>query len=187
MISLRLGLAALFVTFTGAVSIGSAAHADSDALDLGIGSARLLGDESSYLTAGAGAFNIQDHRESSASAEGNVEFHYGSKLFYVGPAVGLLATVQGGFYGYAGGYADIAFGQFVLTPFVGMGAYHRGGGEDLGGVFEFRESLDLAYQFDGQSRLGVQFAHLSNGGINGRNSGDNEVLVTYAIPLQVTF
>lgn len=144
---------------------------------------RLLDSEPSYLDLGVGAFDIQGHRESSTTAEGRVEFRYGQKLFFLGPAVGVLANPQGGVFGYAGVYTDIAFGRFVLTPLGGVGAYHRGGSEDLGGVFQFRISANLAYEFDNHSRLGANFAHISNAGIHNRNPGDNEVLLTYALPL----
>jgi hypothetical protein len=68
-----------------------------------------------------------------------------------------------------------------------VGGYHRGGSEDLGSTFQFRLSADLSYQFDNQSRLGLQFAHISNAGIIRTNPGENELLLTYAIPLQMPF
>jgi hypothetical protein len=43
----------------------------------------------------------------------------------------------------------------------------------------------VSYAFANQSRLGVQLAHVSNGG-TGRdhlNPGPNEALLTYAVPL----
>jgi hypothetical protein len=68
-----------------------------------------------------------------------------------------------------------------------VGGYHQGGSEDLGSIFQFRLSADLSYQFDNQSRLGVQFAHISNAGIRRVNPGENELLLTYGLPLQVPF
>jgi len=144
---------------------------------------QFLGDEPSYIDFGAGAFDIQAHRESPTTPEGRVEFRYGQKLLYLGPAAGLLANTRGGIFGYAGLYADIAWGRVVLTPLGAVGAYRRGSSEDLGGTFQFRTSVDLAYEFDSRSRLGVQFAHISNAGIRKRNPGDNELLATYALPL----
>lgn len=168
--------------------IGGAAHAQTTPSGgLALGPFGLAGDEPSYLDFGAGAFDIQSHRESSPEPEGRIEFRYGKKLFYLGPAIGLLGTTQGGIFGYAGIYADLAFGRFVLTPLAAAGVYHHGGGEDLGGVFQFRLSADLAYAFDNQTRLGVQFAHISSASINNRNPGDNELLLTYAIPLSLPF
>jgi hypothetical protein len=148
---------------------------------------RLMGNEPSYLDFGAGAFDIHGHHGTPTTAEGKVEFRYGKKLLYVGPAIGVLGNTRGGVFGYGGFYADLALGHFVLTPLAAVGGYHRGGSENLGGAFQFRLSADLSYQFDNQSRLGVQFAHISNAGISRVNPGENELLLTYAIPLQVPF
>jgi lipid A 3-O-deacylase len=145
---------------------------------------QLLGDEPSYLDFGVGVFNNQGHNRSPATAEGRVEFRFAEKLLYFGPAAGLLVNTRGGVFGYAGIYTDIVWGRFVLTPFGGLGFYDRGSGEDLGGAFQFRLSANLAYEFDGGSRLGAQFAHISNAGIHARNPGDDELLLTFALPLR---
>ena len=152
----------------------------------GSGPAHLVGDEASHLDLGAGAFDIQGDRDERPSAVGQVEFRYGRKLFFIGPAVGILATTKGAVFGYAGIYADFKFGQFVVTPLGAVGGYRQGGGEDLGGAFQFRPSIAVSYEFADQSRIGVQIAHISNAG-TGRdhlNPGPNEVLLTYAIPLR---
>ena len=64
-----------------------------------------------------------------------------------------------------------------------MGGYHTGDSSDLGGVFEFRLSLDIAYRFDNRHRLGVRAAHISNGGVNEQNPGEEELFLTYSIPV----
>ncbi len=123
---------------------------------------QVIADEPSYIDLAAGAFDIQGHRELPTAPEGRGEFRFGRKLFYVGPAAGVLANTQGGVFGYAGFYTDFAWDRFVLTPLGAIGAYHRGGSEDLGGVFQFRIAANLAYEFDNAGRLGVTFAHISN-------------------------
>jgi lipid A 3-O-deacylase len=152
-----------------------------------LGPISILGDGPSYLELGAGAFNMQAHREAGTSGVGSAEFHYGNKLFFIGPAIGLLANTKGGVYGYGGFYSDIAWGNVVLTPFAGLGGYHQGGSIDLGNTFEFRLSAQISYQFDDKSRLGLKFAHISNSGISNRNPGENELLATYSIPLDLPF
>jgi len=147
----------------------------------------VLGDQPSYLDLAAGAFDIPIHRGAVTTGEGRVEFRYGEKLFYIGPAVGLLVNGKGGVYGYGGFYADIAFDRFVVTPLAAVGTYRRGDGPDLGGTLEFRLSINAAYELDNKSRVGLQIAHISNAGIYHRNPDDNEVLVTYAFPLHWPF
>jgi len=82
----------------------------------------VLGDEPSYLDLAAGVFDIPIHRGAVTTGEGRVEFRYGGKLFYIGPAVGLLVNGKGGVYGYGGFYADIAFDRLVVTPLAAVGA-----------------------------------------------------------------
>jgi hypothetical protein len=168
--------------------IGFSAHmavAQSDPASLG--PIKVLGDEPSYLDFGGGAFNIQGHRQSDTTGVGDIELHYGRKLFFLAPAVGLLADTKGGVFGYGGIYSDIAYGRIVITPLAAIGGYHRGGSIDLGGTFQFRLSMTGAYEFDDGSRLGVRFAHTSNAGTNKRNPGENELLLTYAVPLRLPF
>jgi lipid A 3-O-deacylase len=157
----------------------------SETLDLG--PIHVAGDEASYLDLGAGAFDIQGHHEFPTSAEGRVEFRYGKKLFCIGPAIGVLANTQGGIFGYGGIYADFKFGQVVVTPLIAVGGYHRGGGEDLGATFLGRFSVAVSYELSNQSRIGLQFAHVSNAGTGRRNAnpGENELLLTYAVPLKL--
>lgn len=152
------------------------------------GPVEVLGDELSYVDLGVGAFNIQGHRDSTTSPEANIEFRYGKKLFFIGPMVGILATENGGVFGYGGFYSDIAlYKHVVITPVAALGGYHRGGGIDLGETFQFRLSATIAYEFNDRSRLGVKFAHISNAGIGSHNPGDNELLLTYALPLHLSF
>ncbi|MEB8491533.1 acyloxyacyl hydrolase, partial [Acidithiobacillus ferriphilus] len=40
-----------------------------------------------------------------------------------------------------------------------------------------------AYQFANQSRLGIKIAHISNAYIANEDPGEDEVLLTYALPL----
>jgi lipid A 3-O-deacylase len=152
-----------------------------------LGETQAAGGAVSHLDLGMGAFDIQGDRGVHPSPVGQIEFRYGRKLFSVGPAVGILANTRGAIFGYGGLYADFRVGRFVVTPLGAVGGYRRSGGEDLGGTFQFGASVEFSYQFDNQSRLGAQVAHISNGGTGRRNlnPGPNELLLTYAIPLHL--
>jgi hypothetical protein len=173
----------LFLFAALALPVGYSAMAESTGDSSG--GLALLGDEPDYVGIGAGAFNIQGHTQSSPSGELNLEIRGGKKWWNIGPVGGVVANADGGIYGYAGGYADITFDHFVVTPLAAVGAYSRGGSQDLGGVFQFRLALEAAYQFDSGSRAGVEFAHISNAGIDDRNPGENELLAKYSIPLDL--
>ena len=105
----------------------------------------------------------------------------GKKLAFVGPVVGIFLNNNGFSYGYAGIYADFGYGRFVLTPLVAAGVCHQGDGVDIGGTFEFRESLEIAYRLGERLRAGAALAHISNGNIYENNPGQNDLLLTIAV------
>jgi len=178
----HIGYPALVLALLCSIGAGKAAAQPSGA-PLELGSAQVAADEASYLDLGIGTFGTRVGHIAPDAGEGRVELRYGKKLFYLGPALGLLANTRGGVFGYAGLYADLHFGNLVITPLGGVGGYHRGDGEHLGGTFEFRLSLAAAYEFADRSRLGLQLGHISNAGIHDINPSDNELLVTYSLPL----
>ena len=148
-----------------------------------LGPIELLGDGPSYAEMGVGAFDvfaIQGKRTTSAAAE--AQLRWGRKAWFIGPAIGLMGNTDGGVFGYAGIYTDLVYGHVVFTPVLGLGGYAQGDSKELGGVFEFRSELGVAYQFHDGSRLGMRIAHLSNAGIYNQNPGEEELHVTYALP-----
>jgi len=146
-----------------------------------------LADEASYIDIGLGAFDaFRPKSESSADRStafaGRAEFRYGRKFSYLGPAGGIVANRDGGWMAYGALYGEAKSGPIVVTPLAGVAAYHQGNSQDLGGVFQFRFSLSIAYQLEDRSRLGIQVARVTNAGISRSNPGDNELLLIYAIP-----
>jgi hypothetical protein len=139
-------------------------------------------DDPSFISLGAGAFDVL-HDGTAGELRG--EFRSGHKLLgFLKPFVGVSATTDGAVYGYFGPAVDIYFGRrIVLTGMTAVGAYHHGDGLDLGHWVEFRSGLELAYRFDGRSRFGVGFHHISNIGIGDENPGTEILGIFYAIPL----
>ena len=137
------------------------------------------GNEADNLLLGAGVFDLRDE----ISPGGTIEYRFGRKVFVAGFSLGLVANTRGGLFGYAGLYSDLSYGKLYFTPQLAMGGYHEGNSSDLGGVFQFRMSVDLAYRFDNGHRLGVRAAHISNASIHDRNPGEEELLLTYSFSL----
>jgi lipid A 3-O-deacylase len=137
------------------------------------------GNEADNLLLGAGVFDIRDE----TSAAGTIEYRFGRKVFVIGFSLGLLANTDGGLFGYVGAYSDLSYNKIYFTPQLAMGGYEEGSSSDLGGVFQFRLSLDVAYRFDNGHRVGVRAAHISNGGVNEQNPGEEELFLTYSISL----
>ena len=137
------------------------------------------GNEADNVLLGAGVFDLRHH----ASAAGTAEYRFGRKVFVIGLTLGLMANTDGGLFGYAGTYADLSYKKFYVTPQLAMGGYGQGSSQDLGGVFQFRQSIDFAYRFENGQRLGIRAAHISNAGIHGINPGEEELLLTYSFPI----
>ncbi|MEZ4598348.1 MAG: acyloxyacyl hydrolase [Syntrophotaleaceae bacterium] len=141
---------------------------------------QVYGDSAHYLDVGVGLFNVVNSHDSAGA--GHLQLRLGPKAWFIGPTVGFLANLDGGYYGYGGIYGDFAWRSLILTPVLAAGGYEDGDGKDLGGTFQFRLSLHLAYQFDNLSRLGIQIAHISNANIHDYNPGEEEIYLNYSWP-----
>ena len=151
---------------------------------LELGPVVLHGSEADILMFGLGMFDPFDNGSATAAT---MEYRLGRKLFFIGPALGGMANVDGGLFGYFGLYFDLSAGPFYFTGQLATGAYHQGNSRDLGGVFQFRQSIDLAYRQANGNRLGVRVAHISNAHVHERNPGEEEYYLTYSIALDPLF
>ena len=147
---------------------------------LELGPVVLHGSEADLAMLGLGVFDPFDNRTSAAAT---LEYRLGRKLLFIGPALGGMANAEGGLFGYFGLYFDLSVGPITFTPQLGLGAYHRGDSRDLGGTFQFRETVELSWRFANGHRAGVRVAHISNADIHDRNPGEEEYYLTYAIAL----
>ena len=172
-----LGLA-LFMALSATATAARADGADTTAFAR-LGPILVHGNEADNLLLGAGVFDLR-HDPSRA---GTVEYRLGRKVFMVGLALGLMANTDGGLFGYVGAYGDLSYKRLYVTPQLAMGGYGEGGSKDLGGVFQFRQSLDVTYRFDNGHRLGIRAAHISNASIHDINPGEEELLLTYSVPV----
>lgn len=151
-----------------------------------IGSLTVPGNESSQLMLGVGAFDFNHRGPARYNHRATVfegQYQIGKKWFGIGPLVGFMANTKGGYMGYAGLYTRFRYKQLVITPEFAVGGYERGDGKYLGGTLQFRPGISVDWLFHGGQRLGVRFAHISNGGIHHRNPSEQELMLTGAIPL----
>ena len=137
-----------------------------------------------HLSVGAGAFNIFPDNHDDRSAAFQLEYRFGDKFWGIfGPAIGGMVNTDGAVNPYAGVYTDFAMGPIIVSPFAGAGYYADGHSKDLGGPFQFRLALDVAYEFDSQSRLGLRLSHLSNAYIYDHNPGEEELMLVYSFAI----
>jgi hypothetical protein len=146
----------------------------------------VLGDAPSYAEVGLGAFDVFAERDGDGQRSGAalLQLRWGRKLYFIGPAIGLVGNTDGGIFGYGGIYADLAYGNIIVTPVLAAGGYAEGDSKDLGGVFQFRTELGIACELDDGTRIGARFAHISNAFIHNDNPGEEELFITFAIPFR---
>lgn len=142
-------------------------------------------EQPSYLVFGVGAYDFgdRDNRENKA-VEFRLEYRPGISWWIVQPFVGLQKTSDGATYGFGGLLANVNLGRhFVLTPSFAAGYYRQGNGKKLGNDLEFRSTVELAYKFDNQSKVGITYGHVSDAGIGDVGGGVETLAVIYAFPL----
>lgn len=168
-----------------ALTAGSAT-ADDAGVVRRFGDVDVLGRTPHYADVGIGAFDILKRVSTSRrSLAGQIELRIGEKLYGIGPAIGVMANTDGGVFGYVSAYSDVKYREFLFTPFAGIGGYSGGKSSDLGGTFQFRLGIGAAYQFPNGHLLGIRVAHISNAGSHDYNPGEEELYLTYAVPLKI--
>lgn len=142
------------------------------------------------ISARAGGFEVLD---GVSAYEMGWELQYAPRRFSLLPhwlpglipTAGAMASSRGVLYPYAGVRADMPLGdRWIFSPGVAAGIYYRAHGKNLGGALEFRSQIELAYRLSGESRIGLCFYHLSNGGVFGFNPGTESLILTYSARLR---
>jgi lipid A 3-O-deacylase len=154
-------------------------RAPAKKLPVQVSQVSLRSDDPSYLTLGAGYYDINDDQ---GAAEFRLEWRFKEMFWKIHPFVGVMGTSDSAVYGYGGIAFDWKLGKFVFTPSFAAGAYRDGDGKDLGHVVEFRSALEIAYEFENRHRLGLIFYHLSNASLSDNNPGTEVLSLGYSIP-----
>jgi hypothetical protein len=96
---------------------------------------------------------------------------------------GVDASARQSVYAHAGMSVDIRIEEdWVFSPNLGFGYYHRGDGAKLGGSYHFRNGGSISYLFDGW-RGGLGWHHISNLGMRDSNPGQEHLMLQVEIPL----
>ena len=142
----------------------------------------MAGDKVDRLSVGGGWFDVLGDQD---VAEFRLEYRFGKTfLGFIKPWVGAEANLDGGFYGGGGVLADIHLGKrIVVTPSFGVGLYSDGNSKDIGRPIGFRSQIEIAYQFDNQSRVSLGFSHISNAHLAEKNPGVEAAMIYYHIPV----
>ena len=131
------------------------------------------------------------NQEARSAGDFRMEYRSGLSLlpffenyFKVKPWGGLEVTTRTSIWGGGGILIEIPIGpHWVLSPNIGVGAYEKGRGKDLGSVFEIRSTFEGGYVFDNGTRLVASFGHTSNAGVTKHNPGTEQAMISFQIPI----
>ena len=129
----------------------------------------------------AGQYSIFDQHFDSGMF--GMEYRWADVWNGIRPTIGGFSNSDQAVYGYAGIYWDIPLGRIVISPGVAAGYYHKGDSKDLGGAFEFRDTIEATYRFESGQRLGLQLTHLSNASIYSDNPGVETLQIVFTNPI----
>lgn len=131
------------------------------------------------------ALSFSIGRNSTGSVEGFVGWRGAPMRFGFQPTIGAsLSNREEGWVGAGVAYTWRAAQNPVFARFAFMpGLYRQGRGRDLGGILEFRSSLEVGFQMRNGGELALGFAHRSNASIYSINPGLNTVYLGYSIAL----
>ena len=153
------------------------------ALGLLLGASVAQAKDESVVTFGVGMYDLVSHRPHSFEGDFAVRSGFGilgtDGVFRgLKLAGGAMFATNEAMYGWAGIAAPFQFGRWEVEGSAGLGAYHKGKGLDLGGVFEFHLGVAASYAITDSTRVGVSITHLSNAGSHRINPGLNSALAT---------
>jgi len=141
------------------------------------------------LAIGGGYYDVV--RQWRPAADIRMEYRSGWSLipitepfFSISPWGGLEIGTRGSVWGGGGLTLHMPLTQhLVFSPGVGIGVYGQGKGRNLGSPLEFREQVEVGWEFDDQTRLTGAISHTSNAGAAHRNGGVESAVLYYEVPL----
>jgi lipid A 3-O-deacylase len=137
------------------------------------------------MRVGAGYFDVLDR--DNGAGELNLEYVGSSVYKAARPIVGASVTSDKATYLYAGVAFDFGKNGYYFMPSFAPGYYSKGDGKDLGHHLEIRTQVEVGYEFDDASRLGLSLSHRSNASIGKTNPGTESLTVHYSIPMDRLF
>ena len=153
---------------------GAAATAASSPLEGGSGAR-------SSLTVSVGAFEATGGSQRVPEAGLRLRRSTRGWLHLIG---GGMVTSAGAAHVFLGLSIDVPVGRRVIfRGSFAPGYYLMGSGEkDLGHPIEFRSGLEVAVPLGGQRSIGIEFYHISNGGLGPSNPGAEGLSLTLTLP-----
>ena len=129
-----------------------------------------------------GMFDFSDDKQSSGLLglqHQNDELFRKSFLGNLSPITGGFLTDKSAFYLYSGVQAEYKLGLFTITPSFAPGYYHYGNGKDLGYPLEFKSEVQMSFDLNDSTHLGMSYNHISNASLGTKNPGANSYMLNF--------
>ena len=129
-----------------------------------------------------GMFDFSDDKQASGLIglqHQNDELFRKSFLGKLSPITGGFATEKNAFYLYTGVQAEYQLGFITITPSFAPGYYHYGDGKDLGSPLEFKTEVQMSFDINDRTHLGMSYNHISNASLGDKNPGANSYMLNF--------
>ena len=138
--------------------------------------------ENQELNFFTGMFDFSDHKQASAVfglQHQNDELFISTGRGRMSPITGAFITANNAFYLYTGVQIDYEIGPLNITPSFAPGYYGEGNGKDLGYPLEFKTEVQLSFDFNDSTNLGMSYNHISNASLGKKNPGANSYMFNF--------
>ena len=142
----------------------------------------LVNENETELNFFTGMFDFSDHKQASGiigMQHQNDELFRKSFLGNLSPISGGFLTEKNAFYIYSGVQAKYEVGFLTITPSFAPGYYNYGDGKDLGYPLEFKTELQMSFDINDTSHLGMSYNHISNASLGTKNPGANSYMFNF--------
>jgi lipid A 3-O-deacylase len=142
----------------------------------------LVNENETELNFFTGMFDFSDHKQASGIIglqHQNDELFRKSFLGNLSPISGGFLTEKNAFYIYSGVQAKYEVGFLTITPSFAPGYYNYGDGKDLGYPLEFKTELQMSFDINDTSHLGMSYNHISNASLGTKNPGANSYMFNF--------
>ena len=130
----------------------------------------------------SGMFDFSDDNQASGFIglqHQNDDLYRKSFLGRISPITGGFLTEKNAFYLYSGVQAEYEIGFITITPSFAPGYYNYGGGKDLGYPLEFKSEVQMTFDLNDNTHLGMSYNHISNASLGTKNPGANSYMLNF--------
>ena len=129
-----------------------------------------------------GMFDFSDDNQASGLVgiqHQNDELFRKSFLGNLSPITGAFLTEKNAVYLYTGVQAEYELGFLTITPSFAPGYYNYGNGKDLGFPLEFKTEVQMSFDINDSTHLGMSSNHISNASLGDKNPGANSYMFNF--------